>query len=123
MVVAVAVTSARVAAIPDGTDKIHGCYDNAGKLRVIDDKSTIHDYSQIQLHGAPRDERRHAQAPEADEHHDRLRPRGSAADDHVPVVVTAADADGDTTRIEAKNAQTWDIAGTGCTCAPARRCG
>ena len=30
-----------------------------------------------------------------------------------PVVVTAADPDGDTTRIEAKNAQTWDIAGTG----------
>jgi hypothetical protein len=30
-----------------------------------------------------------------------------------PVVVTAADADGDTTRLEAKNAQTWEIAGTG----------
>jgi hypothetical protein len=35
-VAAVAVTGVGVAAIPDGTGKIHGCYDNAGKLRVID---------------------------------------------------------------------------------------
>jgi hypothetical protein len=30
-----------------------------------------------------------------------------------PVVVTAAEPDGDTTKIEATNAQTWEIAGTG----------